>query len=100
MSLGVLIGPRRWGSRRELCMAVGTDTIAAAPKAETRPATASPLRTPHFRNLWLGSTVSLIGDQFYLVALPWLVLELTGSGLAVGTMLMVAAVPRAVLMLM
>ena len=79
-------------------MAVGTHTIAAAPKDETRPA--SPLRTPHFRNLWLGSTVSLIGDQFYLVALPWLVLELTGSGLAVGTMLMVAAVPRAVLMLM
>jgi MFS family permease len=81
-------------------MAVGTDTIAAPPEYQTRPATTSPLRTAHFRNLWLGSTVSLIGDQFYLVALPWLVLELTGSGLAVGTMLMVAAVPRAVLMLM
>jgi MFS family permease len=81
-------------------MAIGTDTIAAAPAVETRPASRSPLRTPHFRNLWLGSTVSYIGDQFYLVALPWLVLELTGSGLAVGSMLMVAAVPRAVLMLM
>jgi hypothetical protein len=60
----------------------------------------SPLRIPHFRNLWLGSTVSMIGDQFYLVALPWLVLGLTGSGLALGTMMMAAAVPRAVLMLM
>jgi MFS family permease len=80
-------------------MTVGTDVITA-PALETRAAPRSPLRTPHFRNLWLGSTVSYIGDQFYLVALPWLVLELTGSGLAVGSMLMVAAVPRAVLMLM
>lgn len=60
----------------------------------------SPLRIAHFRNLWLGSTVSMIGDQFYLVALPWLVLSLTGSGLALGTMMMSAALPRAVLMLM
>src|SRR3954468_6071850 len=81
-------------------MTVGTDTITAAAARETRAAARSPLRTRHFRNLWLGSTVSYIGDQFYLVALPWLVLELTGSGLAVGSMLMVAAVPRAVLMLM
>ena len=52
-----------------------------------------------FRNLWLGGAVSALGDQFYLVALPWLVLQLTGSNLAVGTVLMCAAVPRAVLML-
>src|SRR5438552_15712701 len=53
----------------------------------------------HFRNLWMGGGVSALGDQFYLVALPWLVLQLTGSNLAVGTVLMSAAVPRAVLML-
>ena len=41
----------------------------------------------------------MIGDQFYLVALPWLVLQLTGSSVALGTALMLAAVPRAVLML-
>jgi MFS family permease len=58
-----------------------------------------PLALPHVRNLWLGTTVSLLGDQFYLVALPWLVLQLTGSGLALGTVLMTTAVPRAVLML-
>ena len=58
-----------------------------------------PLAQPHVRNLWLGTIVSLIGDQFYLVALPWLVLQLTGSGLALGTVLMTTAVPRAVLML-
>jgi MFS family permease len=54
---------------------------------------------PHFRNLWIGGGVSALGDQFYLVALPWLVLQLTGSNLAVGTVLMFAAVPRAILML-
>jgi MFS family permease len=67
---------------------------------EPAPLNGSPLGIRHFRNLWLGSTVSLIGDQFYMVALPWLVLSLTGSGLALGTMMMAAAVPRAVLMLM
>jgi MFS family permease len=63
------------------------------------PGTRHPLALPHVRNLWLGSTVSLLGDQCYLVALPWLVLQLTGSGLALGTVLMTAGVPRAVLML-
>jgi MFS transporter len=53
----------------------------------------------HFRNLWIGGSISALGDQFYLVALPWLVLGLTGSNLAVGTVLMCAAIPRAVLML-
>ncbi|HSE40464.1 MAG TPA: MFS transporter [Acidobacteriota bacterium] len=54
----------------------------------------------YFRNLILGSTVSMFGDQFYLVALPWLVLQLTGSSVALGTALMLAAFPRALLMLM
>ncbi len=63
------------------------------------PAKCHPLRTRHFRNVWLGATISLLGDQFYLVALPWLVLQLTGSSLVLGTILMVAAIPRAALML-
>ncbi len=58
-----------------------------------------PLFLPHFRNLWLGSTISLLGDQFFLVAMPWLVLQLTGSSLILGTMLMVATIPRTALML-
>jgi MFS family permease len=70
--------------------------------AVTRPAgeaSSHPLRDPQFRRLWAGSAISLAGDQFYLVALPWVVLQLTGSAVAVGTILMAAAVPRAVLML-
>jgi MFS family permease len=76
-------------------------TDAAPPTAPlaTSPAAGHPLSVPHFRHLWLGSTVSLLGDQFYFVALPWIVLQLTGSSLALGTILMAAAVPRAALML-
>jgi MFS family permease len=59
-----------------------------------------PLRNPQYR-LWLiGGTISLLGDQFYLVALPWLILQLTGSAVAMGTILMAASIPRLVLMLL
>jgi hypothetical protein len=71
--------------------------------AATLPDSAAPARhpitLPHFRNLWIGAAISLLGDQFYLVALPWLALQLTGSSLALGTILMVAGIPRAAFML-
>ena len=67
--------------------------------AETAARPKSVFANAHFRNLWIGGGISALGDQFYLIALPWLVLQLTGSNLAVGTVLMCAAVPRAVLML-
>lgn len=50
--------------------------------------------------LWIGNTISWTGDQFYLVALPWLVLSLTSSSVVLGTIAMLAAIPRAVLMLL
>ncbi|HEY7404404.1 MAG TPA: MFS transporter [Candidatus Angelobacter sp.] len=59
-----------------------------------------PLRERNFRMLWIGSAISLLGDQFYLVALPWVVLQQTGSAVAMGTIMMAAAIPRAVLMLL
>jgi MFS family permease len=58
-----------------------------------------PLRQREFRAVWLGETVSMLGDQFYLIALPWLALALTGSSLTLGLVLMSAAIPRAALML-
>jgi MFS family permease len=58
-----------------------------------------PLRSRSFLVLWIGASLSLVGDQFYLVALPWVVLQLTGSGVAMGTVAMAAGIPRAVLML-
>ncbi len=50
--------------------------------------------------LWIGGSISLLGDQFYMIALPWLVLQLTGSALALGTVMALESVPRALLMLL
>lgn len=66
----------------------------------TGPAILQPLRLRDFRLVFTGEGISLIGDQFHFVALAWLALQLTGSGLALGTVLMVAAIPRAVFMLL
>ena len=52
-----------------------------------------------FRKLWVATTLSLFGDFFNTIAMAWLVLQLTGSSLALGTVLVVQAVPRALLML-
>jgi MFS family permease len=72
---------------------------AAGAPAGRLPAVLRPLRIRDFRLVWAGEGISLFGDQFHFVALTWLALELTGSGLALGTILMAAAVPRGVLML-
>ena len=73
--------------------------FGSGPGSGPSPGPGHPMAVPHFRHLWIGITISVLGDQFYLVALPWLVLQLTGSGLALGTILMTAAIPRAALML-
>jgi MFS family permease len=52
-----------------------------------------------FRLLWGSEAVSLIGDQFHLIAMAWLVISLTGSGLALGTVLIAVGVPRALMLL-
>jgi MFS family permease len=58
-----------------------------------------PLRNGAFRRWLIGSTISLLGDQFYLVALPWLVLDKLGSAATLGSLMMAGAVPRAALLL-
>ncbi|HEV7787269.1 MAG TPA: MFS transporter [Thermoanaerobaculia bacterium] len=80
-------------------MASGTTALSESTPAPA-PRLRHPLTLPHFRNLWIGVTISLLGDQFYLLALPWLALQLTGSSLMLGTILMTAAIPRAALMLL
>ena len=59
-----------------------------------------PLTNRNFRLLAIGETVSNLGDQFYFVALPWLTLQLTGSPLDLGLVLMIVAIPRAILMVL
>jgi MFS family permease len=69
------------------------------------PATSTPnpmsrvLSLRDFRLLFAGSTTSLLGDQFALIAIPWLVLKLTGDPLMLGINLALEGIPRAVFML-
>jgi MFS family permease len=51
-----------------------------------------------FRKLFAATILSLFGDFFSYIAVAWLVLQLTGSSLALGAVLVVQALPRAVLM--
>lgn len=53
----------------------------------------SPLRSSAFLRLWLGLTASYIGDQFTAIALLWFVLQLTGSGVAIGIVLLCFQLP-------
>ncbi len=58
------------------------------------------LRSRPFALLWLGQTISTLGDGAYLTALAWQVLLLTGSGAAMGIVLIATAVPRVLFMLL
>ncbi len=49
----------------------------------------------NFRLLWIGQATSLIGDHFHFIAISWLVLQLTGDPLTLGTVLALGGVPRA-----
>lgn len=53
------------------------------------------LRHRDFALLWAGQLVSVLGDHLLLLALPFYVLDRTGSVLAAGATLAASAVPRA-----
>lgn len=74
-----------------------TDAAPEAVRGSPRPWAV--LRQRGFRSLWAAHLLTTLGEAFSLVAMPWLVLQLTGSGLALGTVLALEAVPRAALML-
>ena len=59
-----------------------------------------PLHNPHYRRWLIGGTISRLGDQFYLVALPWLILQQTGSPVAMGAVMTAGSIPQVVFMLM
>jgi MFS family permease len=63
------------------------------------PARAAVLRDPDFRWLAFGGAISLLGDQFTLIALPWLVLKATGDTRLLGIVLALVGVPRAIFIL-
>ena len=57
-------------------------------------------RTGNFRLLWAAGALSAVGDQFDLIAFPWLVLMLTGDPLAVGAVIAVSHLPAVFFMLL
>jgi Na+/melibiose symporter-like transporter len=71
-----MVGDRRVGGRRAL------------------------LRDRSFRWLAASSSISILGSQFTQVALPWLVLKVTGDSLMLGLVLAAVNVPRALLILL
>ncbi len=56
----------------------------------------TPLRHPAFQRLWLGLSISYLGDQFTIIALLWFVLQLTGSGAAIGLVILCFDLPGVV----
>ncbi len=52
------------------------------------------LRSRAFCLLVAGELFWQLGNQFYLIALPWLVLRLTGDAAALGQVLLLSGVPR------
>ena len=50
-------------------------------------------RYPAFGRLWIGRSISLFGDTFTLIALPWFVLQITESGTATASILLTLQLP-------
>jgi len=76
------------------------DPMANAPATTSRSPIARVLALRDFRLLFGGTTTSTLGDQFYLIATPWLVLQLTKDPLALGVVIALGGIPRAILMLL
>ena len=75
------------------------DELVSSPSITTpRPRPWSVFSSGSFRKLWAATTLSMFGDFFSYIALTWLVLQLTRSSLALGIVLVVQALPRALLM--
>ena len=72
------------------------DTKAYSPQGEVT----ERRRNRSFAWLLGGGFISLLGDQFSLIGLPWLTLKLTGDPLALGLMMATIGLPRAAFILM
>lgn len=57
------------------------------------------LRNRNFRLLWISSLIAMMGDFFVFVAMPFLVMNLTEDRAAIGGILAVGGIPRAIFML-
>jgi MFS family permease len=81
------------------------DSTATAAPTETSTAAAADAPHPqkldkNFFWLMLSGFISMIGDQFTLIGLPWLTLKLTGDPMALGLVLAIVGIPRAAFILL
>jgi hypothetical protein len=53
------------------------------------------LRIRDFMLLWIGQATSMLGDQFHSIAASWLVLKMTGDPMALGMVMAISGIPRA-----
>ena len=58
------------------------------------------IRNRNFSLLWAGQGISILGDQFEMIAAPWLVLKISNDPLALGTVMALSSIPRALFMLL
>ncbi len=64
------------------------------------PERAALMRDKNYVWLMAGAIVTMLGDQFTLIALPWLVLRMTGDTLVLGIVLGLMSLPRALFILL
>ncbi len=67
--------------------------LSLRPRGSRRAATFAALANPNFRRFFYGQAVSMIGTWMQSVAQSWLVLELTGSGTALGLVIALQTLP-------
>src|SRR5579862_7579611 len=86
---------------------VGPVTNAAAPGRQPRrrwrralKGALAPLRSRDYRLLFGGQLISVIGDNFYAVALPWLIFANGGTARDLGIVLTAYSLPRVVTVLL
>ncbi|MDP3024384.1 MAG: MFS transporter [candidate division Zixibacteria bacterium] len=54
-------------------------------------------RNLNFFSIWIGQTISVVGDFLYIIALMWWVLEKTGSTAAMATVAICSSLPAIIL---
>lgn len=60
---------------------------------------ARPLRLRDFRLLWIGTTISMVGDGVFLIALAWQIYEMTDSPAALAVVGLAQSIPTVLLLL-
>lgn len=94
----IATAPLGEGFGRPALVGAGTGAVAAPPRrglarVAEHPYVALALN-PSFSALWFGQLISLFGDRLTQIALAFLVLESTGSAVAVGLVFAATALPN------